>query len=59
MMYQTCDAMMSIGTEESAFLNISFEPQLIKLPNFCAIGRTGAYPSQSNNLPQLLKNQLC
>ena len=34
MIYQTCDVMMSISTWDRVnFLNISFEPQLIKSPN--------------------------
>ena len=31
MIYQICDVMMSISTWDGAFLNISFEPQLIAL----------------------------
>ena len=31
MVYQICDDMIAIGTWDSAFLNISFEPQLIKV----------------------------
>ena len=33
MIYQICDVMMSISTWDGGFLNMSFEPQLIKLPN--------------------------
>ena len=35
MIYQICDAMMNINTwmKQNAFLNISFEPQLIGSPN--------------------------
>ena len=34
MIYQICDVMMSISTwDMGGFLNMSFEPQLIKLPN--------------------------
>ena len=31
MIYPICDVMMSISTWDGAFLNISFEPQLIAL----------------------------
>ena len=33
MIYQICDAMMSISTWDGVLLNISFEPQLIKSKN--------------------------
>ena len=33
MIYQICDVMMSISTWDGAFLNISFEPHLIKSLN--------------------------
>ena len=33
MIYKICDVMMNISTWDGAFLNIYFEPQLIKSPN--------------------------
>ena len=33
MIYQICDVIMSISTKDGAFLNTSFELQLIKSPN--------------------------